>query len=445
MRTGLKFDRSKVAVNKESDIRLLIKLKREMEAGSSERNKLNIALVIDRSGSMHGSKLERVKEAAKTFVHKMKDDDIVSVVSFDDHVTVDLSSSTVRENCRRAETAISSMHSGGSTFLSGGYETGFMQAKRMHKNGLTSRILLLTDGEANVGEIRLEALSALAASKLSEGISTSTVGVGEGFNEQLLGAMAEAGMGNTYYIQTPADALSVFEEELGYLLQIGAKNVTVSVVSSLPGVSLGQFNKYPEKEPGKFLIGDLYGGKERTFLLEFGIPSIVQTGKVHLGEVRVDYDLLDGENHTSHTESFPLEIEVVSEEELQNVKPDSEVTLALCNYILARLKEEILVLLEHREFEKAAALVTETLAKIREFGVSDATLEREITELEERSRMISEYREEYYMADKKRLFFESSNMMRGKAYANAQMNLREEMSRFNPLEDLKKKNPPKKD
>jgi len=62
--TGLKFDRSMVATGKESDIRLLIKLKREVDSGSSERNKLNIALVIDRSGSMHGMKLERVKEAA---------------------------------------------------------------------------------------------------------------------------------------------------------------------------------------------------------------------------------------------------------------------------------------------------------------------------------------------------------------------------------------------
>lgn len=436
--TGLKFDRSMVATGKESDIRLLIKLKREVDSGSSERNKLNIALVIDRSGSMHGMKLERVKDAAINFVEKMKDDDIVSVVSFDDLVTIDLPPAPVREHARSAAGVIKAMHSGGSTYLSGGYEAGFTQTKGMHKNGVTSRIILLTDGEANVGEIRLEALTGLAATKLTNGISTSTVGVGEGFNEQLLGAMAEAGMGNTYYIQTPEDAVSVFEEELGYLMQIGAKNVTVKIVSSFPGMSLGQFNKYPEKEPGKYLIGDLYGGKERTLLLEFGIPSIAQTGKVHLGEVQLNYDLVDGENLTSHTESFPLEIDVVSPEMLKSLSPDKEVTLALCNYILAKVKEEILVLLEHREYEKSVALVMETMDKIRAFGIEDPALERELRDLEERSRMIAEYREDYYMIDKKRLYYESSNMMTGKAYANLQMNLREESSGFNPLEKLKR-------
>ncbi|KAA0264201.1 MAG: VWA domain-containing protein [Chlorobiota bacterium] len=438
MRTDLKFDHSMVEVRRERAIRLLIKLKREVVPGSSERNRVNIGLVIDRSGSMHGRKLEYVKEAAKNFIAQMKDDDTVSLVSFDDKVTVDLPAAPVKEHSRVAGDVIGRMHPGGSTFLSGGYEAGVKPARKMLKEEITSRVILLTDGEANVGETRLEALTGLAAAFQQNGVSTSTVGVGEGFNEQLLGAMAEAGQGNTYYIETPEEAHSVFEEELGYLMQIGARNVTVSFYPVIPGVALGQFNKYREQEPGKFLIGDLFGGRQRTLLLELGVPAQSQTGRLRLGEVQVNYTLIDGENVTGHSETFPLEVEVVQPGVIENVRPDLEVTKMLCNHIIAKIKEDVLMLLERGDYDRAAALVRETVARLRGFGIEDAELEREILDLQERSDMIAEYRHEYYIRDKKRLYYESSNVMSGKIFSNVLMEERRRSSGFDPLDEMKR-------
>lgn len=439
MKTDLKFDHALIEVNRESAIRLLVKLKREVVPGSSERNRVNIGLVIDRSGSMHGRKLEYVKEAARNFIAHMKDDDIVSLVSFDDKITVDLPAAPVTEHSKVARDVISRMHPGGSTFLSGGYEAGMKQARKLLKEGVTSRVILLTDGEANVGETNLEALTGLAAAFQQMGVSTSTVGVGEGFNEKLLGAMAEAGLGNIYYIETPEEAHSVFDEELGYLMQVGARNVTVAFSPFIPGVAVGQFNKYREKEPGKFLIGDLFGGRERTLLLELGIPAQSQTGRLRLGEVHVDYSLIDGENVTTHRETFPLEIEVVEPGVIENVKPDFEVTKMLCNHIIAALKEDVLELLDRGEFDRAAALVRETIARVRAFGIDDTDLERELRDLQERSDMIAEYRHEYYMRDKKRLFYESTNVISGKMFAYEMLEERRKSSGFDPLEELKEK------
>jgi Ca-activated chloride channel family protein len=439
VKTEIKFDYAKVPVKQSIEIRLLGKLLiDDVTTKLEKRNKLNVALVLDRSGSMSGNKLERVKDAAVSFIKKMKDDDIVSLTSFDDHVIVELLPAVAIEQRTSGVKKIISIRSGGSTFLSGGYEKGFELAKENHKSEMISRIILLTDGQANVGIIDGGKLSSIAKQFAEKGISTTTIGVGEDFVEQLLGSMADSGLGHTYYIETPQDAESVFEEEIGYLLSIGARNIVYTFKASISGISIGQFNNFVEEKSGSYVIGDLYGGKERSILLEIGIPAIQNIGKHKIGDIQIDYELLDGEQTTKKSITFPVEIEVVEASVASGINPDKEVVENLCIFLIANAKKEMLLLMERREFEQVQKVIEVVIEKVKAFGISSELLETELSELKLKADLVGEYGNEYYMADKKRLFYESNNAMKGEVYASKALHSRRENSDHDPLEKLKK-------
>ena len=125
---------------------------------------------------------------------------------------------------------------GGTTFLSGAYEAGYKAASQNKSTKNVSRVVLLTDGLANRGETDPEKLAQMAEKILSDGITTSTVGVGNDYDESLLGKMAENGGGGTYFIENPEDAEGVFLEELGYLKSLAATGLEITFNKKVDGI-----------------------------------------------------------------------------------------------------------------------------------------------------------------------------------------------------------------
>lgn len=187
---------------------------------------LNLALVIDRSGSMSAGKLERAKLAVSQILELMRPIDSVSIVDFDNTVTLTAESNSVTPGSRNEmKQAINHLQPGGSTDLGGGWLTGCERVALRQSDGQVNRTMLLTDGQANVGITDVTELSQHASELFERGVSTSTFGIGNSFNEHLLESMANHGGGNYYYIDNDQRITELLMEEFKDLAAVTLKNV----------------------------------------------------------------------------------------------------------------------------------------------------------------------------------------------------------------------------
>ena len=176
-----------------------------------------IALVIDRSGSMEGRPLIEARRCAEYVVGKLRPTDAVSLVQFDNRVQR-LWPAVPLGDGAPLRTAIAAIHSGGNTNLHGGWREGAETLTDVAGTGL-KRVILLSDGQANEGLTDAAAIAAQCADWATRGVTTSTYGLGNSFNEELMVAMARAGGGNHYYGDTAEDLKDPFQQELELLVE----------------------------------------------------------------------------------------------------------------------------------------------------------------------------------------------------------------------------------
>lgn len=263
-----RFDRTLVRTRYASKRYLVLDLVAPARERRRPRRPLNLALVLDRSGSMAGDKLSLARRAAAMLVRQLEDDDRVCVVSYDDEVSLVAPSRRATPTAKaELERLIGGIGSGGSTNLSGGWLEGCREvAEHQSGTGTIARALLLTDGLANVGIVDQEELSIHAAELCKRGVSTSTFGIGADYNEDLLRTMAVKGGGHYFYLRGPDDLMPSFRRELGDLVELVARDVAVEVRAL--GAELEPLNDY-DAEPlpdGVRLRLDDLGPRERKSL-----------------------------------------------------------------------------------------------------------------------------------------------------------------------------------
>ncbi|MDD4792201.1 MAG: VWA domain-containing protein [Firmicutes bacterium] len=236
---------------------------------------LNINAVLDRSDSMRGQPIEQVKQATKFLVEQIGGSDVLSLTIFDHEADVVFPSQKVT-NKDIFKTVVDSIWSRGSTNLSGGLLRGYEEALRECRPGQVNRVLLLTDGMANVGVTDPNILSAKASSMLEKGVSLSTVGVGLHFDEDLLIALAEAGGGSYYYVKDAEDIPGVFSAELKGLLSVVAQGITLKV-HGLSGCKVtGVLGYRPSFSDGNasLLLPDMFRDEEKWLAVEIAHPAL---------------------------------------------------------------------------------------------------------------------------------------------------------------------------
>ncbi|MFM7361890.1 MAG: vWA domain-containing protein [Cyanobium sp.] len=168
------------------DLLITVRTPEQPPAVSRQRPALNLALVIDRSGSMSGSKLSHARKAARFLAGELSERDRLAIVTFDDEMKVLVPSQPVRDPLLFIS-AINTIHSGGGTALFDGWLAGATEvANQLDPQGL-NRVLLLSDGQANQGLTDAGAIAARVEGLTQRGISTSAFGLGSGFDEDLLG------------------------------------------------------------------------------------------------------------------------------------------------------------------------------------------------------------------------------------------------------------------
>ena len=161
-----------------------------------------------------------------------------------------------------------------------------------------NRVMLLTDGQANLCITDPQRLTGLCAEASRSGVTTTTVGFGADYDEALLRAMADAGGGNTYYIERPDQAPGVFEEEIEGLLSLAAQNVAIEVRPSKAVQLTTVWHDYPSTpiaDGRRIEIGDIYAREPKSLILEFFVPALGSSPDAEIAQLRVEAHVLTSE------------------------------------------------------------------------------------------------------------------------------------------------------
>ncbi|MBW3659767.1 MAG: VWA domain-containing protein [Actinobacteria bacterium] len=370
MQIDLKLQHQLLALETEHDVHAMIELTAPTLPADRDRTPLSLALVLDRSGSMSGEKLETVKRCAAYLVDQLQPTDELAIVTFDD--TVDLVVPLQQVQPGQMKAAIAGIHDGGMTNLSGGWLKGREELERTSADGRARRVLLLTDGQANQGITDRGQLTGLASRTAAAGIGTTTIGYGADFDEQLLTDMADAGGGVGWFAETVDDAPRIFAEEFSGLVQLAAQNVSVEIRPTGPIEVIRVLNDYPSvglSDGVQVQLGDAYAGQRLRFVFELHVPELAALGPAKLAEVVVRYVTV-GDTVEQHEVTYPLMVNLVSADEAATAIADPDVTEEVTVLLAAKATEDARRLADEGDFDAARALLDDTTTTLRAMAAS---------------------------------------------------------------------------
>lgn len=244
-------------------------------ADTKEHIPLNISVVLDRSGSMEGDKLKYSKEALKYIVNNLDNKDVISIVLYETGVEVFLEPQRL-EDRKSLLDRIDKITTAGSTNLEGGIRKGYelvKSAKKLIGTEMVNRVLLLSDGLANVGLTDSEGLAAITKNNFEEHhISISTFGVGNDYNENLMAKIALQGGGLYYFIYSPEKLPSIFNEELKGMSKVIAKNTILKIKFPSDQLTYDRTFNFNSNLKGNTLeisFNDLFAEEQKSILICF--------------------------------------------------------------------------------------------------------------------------------------------------------------------------------
>jgi Ca-activated chloride channel family protein len=413
MKASVRLDHNLIAVDGEHDVHAMLELVVPEADDGAERPPLRLALVLDRSGSMGGPKLEIAKRCAAWLVSRLKPTDELALVDYDDDVRLLAPLGPVDQHALAP--AIGSIYPGGSTNLSGGWLKGLEQLQARNGDG-PRKILLLTDGLANVGITDPGQLVGIAKTAGEEGIGTSTIGFGEGFDEDLLTQMADAGGGNAHYAETPDAAPAIFSEELEGLTSLAAQNVSVEIRPADEVEILGILNDYPQTEvPGgvQVALGDAYAGESRRVVFGLHIPRLGELGVARVAELVLRYVSV-GDGVEQYELTIPVVANLVSADEAAAAHPDLKVREEIHVLRAARARKDAIDLADRGDFDAAQSSLRSVAAGLRSLPNAPVALLDEASMLEEAA---TSFDGDAYLASgasRKRLRYDSRRAQRGR-------------------------------
>jgi Ca-activated chloride channel homolog len=348
-----------------------------LSAQTAQRPPLNLAIVIDRSGSMAGDRLEYAKNAAIGIVERLDSRDRVALVQYDDNAQVVVSSIPAdRAGKDLLRGAVRELVVGGSTNLHEGMTLGRDEVQRTLASGQVSRIILLSDGRANAGVIDQGAIADTARAAADKGVRITSVGVGLDYNEDLMEAIAEAGRGNYYYVKNSIDLEKVMAGEMAGIQSTVATNVELRLRSACAGVEIAEVIGYETRREGDTVIvpmADLFGGDSRTLLVALKVPDR-QNGK--LGAIHGELSFRDATSGELKKTSIALGVEVTDDHAAVDDSIDRDVMAQVLKAQAAQSMRQAAAAYEQGDKEGALSILRSSSISLEEqrgrFGVSAA-------------------------------------------------------------------------
>jgi Ca-activated chloride channel homolog len=351
-----------------------------------ERRPVTIALVIDRSGSMHGQKMEAAKAAATKVIRSLEGHDRFSVVCFDEEITTLVACTAAGpQEKEKALAQVAALQARGSTDLHTGWLTGCRNiAPEKLQEEWVSHCFLLTDGLANHGETDSETIASQAADvRLNTGIGTSTFGIGEDYDETLLAPMAVAGGGQFHHLRKAEEIEKTFTGELAELFASAVRSVRLEIETA-PDTAIESISDYHmRKAPdgtSRFLdVGNLMAGEERHIVIRVALPALDKGEKRSL-RCRLHWTAGEEQNIT---ETGELHFEGATEEECAQASPDPEVLHWVGLHHGSRTKRLVMLLLSRGENQAARKLLQTALSHLEKHPAEDKEIRTVIQELKE--------------------------------------------------------------
>jgi Ca-activated chloride channel family protein len=348
---------------------------------ASAREPLSVAFVIDRSGSMGGSKIRLAREAVVQALRMLKSSDRFSVVCYDHEIDVVVPSTLATgEAIRNAVGQVQQLQARGNTNLGDGWLKGCEELAAHLTQGQIARCLLLTDGLANNGITDQAELARHAGELRSRGITTSTIGLGEDFDEVMLEGMARAGGGHFYYVETAVQIADCLTGELGEALEIVARDVTVAIQAPA-GTSVETLNRFTvRQEDGRasVVLGDLASRQEVELVLRLTFP----TGAAGATS-RALFTVADARGAIREPEADT--IWTYADHRANDAQPRNvAVDRAVAKLYAAQAAADALQLNRAGRFQEAAARLEATARRIAQYAGADPELRAVIASLNER-------------------------------------------------------------
>ena len=269
---GVLASHPQVLAGESRDVYLYLAL-RAAELPTVRRPSMNLALVIDRSGSMASeNKLRYARSAAAQLVGRLRPDDRLAIVAYDDHIRTVVPSTLASERDVFLA-AIAELTTGGNTDLHGGMLSGYEQVLKHFEPERLNRVLLLSDGLANEGVTDPAAILARAAACRENGVRISTLGMGLSYDEDLMSGIAHEAGGNYFYVDEAESVGHYLDREIDQLTRLVARDLELRLELG-EGVEFGEVFGYSHTLQGRTLVirvNDMWSGERRKVVVRLRV------------------------------------------------------------------------------------------------------------------------------------------------------------------------------
>ena len=284
-----------VALDSADHVTLMLDLTAPVSTAIVDRPSQGVQVVLDSSGSMGGDRIESAKAAIFKLVDRLAPQDLFGLVTFDDQALVIAPTRRmVDHELTSLRRAIRNIDARNSTDMSAGYLMGLRQVHQHPADG-GSTIILISDGHANSGEKDPRVMRDIAIKSANDRVTTSTIGIGTGYDETILEALAAGGGGAHRFASTMDEAMAALAEEVDDLLEKSVVNAVLRIrplsgTQGAPQIEVLQRLPY-WMEGADYLVqlGDLYSGENRRVVIGIEVPEITSIGLCKIAEITIEY------------------------------------------------------------------------------------------------------------------------------------------------------------